>query len=175
MFADFLIAYGMVQLFIYRRTAAKLLGMSLLLCLIISVFINRKEYRKALSLSRRDITYYTRFLFLEKTINKNDAVLTDLSTGLYVPTFNGKVIANPYPLYWVNDIQQRRDDVRLFFSAGINDTTRSLIINRYKPDYILIDHRYFSPDSSFVLWLRKNGKVVREENQLELIQLRVER
>lgn len=171
-FADFLIAYGVVQLFIYRKRAAKLLAATGVVCLIISIFMNRKEYRTSLSLSHRDISYYTRFHLLEKTVKRDDVVLTDLGTALYVPTFNGKVIANRYPLYWVSDIQDRKDDVRRFFSTGTSDSIRERIIDRYKPHYIVIDHRYFNPDSSFALWLEKNASKVAQEEKLELFKLR---
>ncbi|MBS1668452.1 MAG: hypothetical protein JST58_13835 [Bacteroidetes bacterium] len=62
-----------------------------------------------------DIGYYRKFDFLRTTIHDDDIVLSDAQSNWIIPSFNGKVIWSIHPLYWLNDIYQRRADVKSFF------------------------------------------------------------
>lgn len=171
MFADLMIAYTIVRLCNYRNGVARFYALILVLCMLVSGMFNFKDYRQALSFARRDLAYYHRFRFLEKTIDRNAIVLADEGTSLMIPTFNGKVIAIRYPLYWIDDIQQRRKDLQLFFKNGTMDSTRIRIINQYKPAYILVDFRYLHPDSSLISFIQKTGATIYTGNQLDLVKL----
>ncbi|NCU05541.1 MAG: hypothetical protein GXC73_16335 [Chitinophagaceae bacterium] len=77
--------------------------------------------------------------FLEPVFEKKSSVvLTDMSTSLFMPAMGARVVAAVYPVYWVADAEERKKQVQLFFSANATETDRATLINRYKPDYILL-------------------------------------
>jgi hypothetical protein len=135
------------------------------------MYINKALLIKTLDLSKPINThYYTRYAFLQKIVNRYDVILSDTNSNQYIPTFSGKVIAFKSPLYWVNDINERKASVISFFNPLTSDTVRQMIIDKYHPDYLLIDRAFKLTDST-LLWLKKNGSAVHTEDELLLITL----
>ncbi len=104
------------------------------------------------------------FAFLEPLLEKKSpVVLTDLSTGLFIPAMGGRVVAAGSPVYWVPDAVERKKQVQHFFSSEANDADRAHLIALYKPDYILLTpatasllpqlHTFIEPQSI----ARRNG------------------
>ncbi|RXK59827.1 hypothetical protein ESA94_12285 [Lacibacter luteus] len=84
--------------------------------------------------------------FLEPILEKRSSiVLTDLQTGLFIPALGGKVVAAVYPVYWVNDADQRKEQVTLFFSNKASQQDRLNTIYQHRPDYILL-----TPSTSYL-------------------------
>jgi hypothetical protein len=77
--------------------------------------------------------------FLPQFINKGSVVLSDLDTSWLVPSFGGKVIGALHVQAFVADDAQRRVDLIDFFSKDATLVRRQTIIQKYKPEYFLID------------------------------------
>jgi hypothetical protein len=73
--------------------------------------------------------------FLDK---KTSVVLTDIPTSLFIPAMGARVVAPVYPVYWVADADERKKQVKLFFSATATHAERANLIARYQPDYIVL-------------------------------------
>jgi hypothetical protein len=135
------------------------------------VYINWASLRRAADLLKPTQTaYYSRYAFLQKIVGRYDLILSDTNSNQYIPTFSGKVIAFKSPLYWVNDINERKASVISFFNPSTPDTLRQVIINKYHPDYVLIDQASGLKDST-LQWLKIRGHAVYTEGELLLITL----
>ena len=171
-YGDLLISYFLFYLF---KKNTKLFKGYLLFCLaalILCVYINRALLTETLTLLKPTRThYYSRYAFLQKIVDRYDLILSDTSSNQYIPTFSGKVIAFKSPLYWVTDINERKAYVSSFFNPSTSDTLRQIIINKYQPDYLLIDQAFGLRDST-LLWLKRKGRAVYREDELLLITLR---
>ncbi len=77
--------------------------------------------------------------FLPQLINKGSVVLSDLDTSWLVPSFGGKVIGALHVQAFVADDEQRRVDLIDFFSKDATLVRRQAIIQKYKPEYFLIN------------------------------------
>ena len=82
-----------------------------------------------------------RYHFLSEYVGQYDVVLTDLTTAWLVPTFGGKIVASPHPLYWIDDHEKRRRAVSRFFRGATSLRTRRRIIARYDAKFVLLDSR----------------------------------
>ena len=174
MFADLLIGYLLVKLITQANEFGKFYAADLCFFLILSIGFNHQylmDVYKRFS-SQGDTSYYMKFDFLRTTIHADDIVLSDAESNWIIPSFNGKVIASKHPLYWFNDIYQRRADVKSFFLETSTDSTRKSIIEKYKPDYILIDYTKVQLDGKTIQWLKTIGKDIYSRDQLELIKLK---
>ena len=94
-----------------------------------------------------------------------------IKSNWYIPSINGKVIASIHPLYWVNDHQDRRDDIKSFFMKENKDSLRLITIQKYHPDYVLIDFQNVELNNSTYQWLRTIGETIYKKNDLELIKI----
>lgn len=86
---------------------------------------------------------YKNLTFLSKHLIKGSVVLSDLDTSWLVPSFGGKVVGALHVQAFVSDDEQRRVDLLDFFSDDASSTKRQSIIQKYKPDYLLIDKFVF--------------------------------
>ena len=82
---------------------------------------------------------YKNLTFLPDYIQKGSVVLSDLDTSWLVPSFGGKVIGALHVQAFVADDEQRRIDLLDFFAQNATAAKRQAIIQKYKPDYFLID------------------------------------
>jgi hypothetical protein len=171
MYCNFLISYFLFYLFKTNSKFFKVYLISCLTVLILCVYINEPLLTRTLDPLKPVRThYYLRYAFLQKIVNRYDLILSDTNSNQYIPTFSGKVIAFKSPLYWVNDMNERRASVSSFFNPSISDTLRQEIINKYHPDYLLIDRAFQLTDST-LQWLKKKGRAVYTEDELLLITL----
>jgi len=171
-YGDLLIIYFIFYLFKTNTNLFKVYLLSCLTGLILCVYINRALLTRTLDLLKPPQThYYSRYAFLQKIVNRYDLILSDTNSNQYIPTFSGKVISFRSPLYWVNDINERKASVISFFNPSTSDTLRQTIINNYHPDYLLIDQSSKLTDST-LLWLKRNGRAVYAEDELLLITLK---
>jgi hypothetical protein len=81
---------------------------------------------------------YDDFRILEQNVGQYEAVLAPLPISWLVPAFSGKVIASQHPTHWIVDQEQRRSDLRLFFSRYATPLELKDIIRKYKADYVLL-------------------------------------
>ena len=170
-FSDFLIVYLLFIFWNQNRNIFRLYSGLLTLALAVSFILNLNQLKRIVSFSERNTTYYSKFNALKTIVKENETILSDLSTSLFIPSFQGKVIAVSYPLYWVNDIDERRKNLEVFFKNGTDDVTRISILKKYKPHYILIDHSSIKPTDDDMQFYRSSGMMVYKENDLELIRL----
>lgn len=86
---------------------------------------------------------YKNLTFLPLFIKKDSVVLSDLSTSWKIPSLGGKVIGALHVQAFISDDKSRRDALIEFFSNDVLPSKRQLIIQKYKPDYLLIDKLAF--------------------------------
>ena len=170
-YGQLLISYFLFYLFKKNKTFFKAYLCSCVAVLILCLYINRASLVRTLDLLKPAQThYYTRYAFLQKIVGRYDLILADTNSNQYIPTFSGKVVAFKSPLYWVNDINKRKTSVISFFNPSTPDSLRQMIINKYHPDYLLIDQAFKLTDPT-LLWLKGNGRVIYAEGELLLITL----
>ncbi len=137
----------------------------------ISIYLNGANLIRTLHFNGLWVEDYTKYTFLRNIISSNEVILSDESTNWYIPSFGGKVISSRHPLYWVNDLKDRRNATKVFFTAESSDSVRHTIIDKYKPSYILIDHSKVQLSNSTLEWLRKSGRDVYQNESMELIKI----
>jgi hypothetical protein len=75
---------------------------------------------------------------LSKFVPQYDVVISDFATELLIPTFSGKIVASSHPLAFVLDHDQRRKDVKDFFSTKSDHETRLAIVRKYGCRHIFV-------------------------------------
>ena len=174
MFVHFLIAYTVVALTKDRLTLyGKIYLWILSVCITLSIYLNRSGIEAVYNIITDfpGARYYNKYYFLRKSVAPEDIILADKQSNWVIPAFSGKVIESIHPLYWVDDINERRADVASFFNSENSDSQRLYILRKYKPDYILIDHSRDYFNTSTLQWLKLIGHTVYNEDQLELIKI----
>lgn len=166
-------AYTLVLLIKQSRIYSKLYLITLSVALAISISLNHRPLYRTLknTIRKKNIEYYSKFNFLTNIVNSNDVIISDNYSNEFIPSFNGKVISTINPLYWINDIEERRDAVNLFFIKDSPNSLRQLIIDKYNPDYILIDSNEVNFDFITFQWLKSIGHTVYKKNKIELIKI----
>jgi hypothetical protein len=171
MFTQILIAYFIVSFLFNKSDKRNVYIFFIGFCLLTCIFLNRKSINETLNLSSGH--FYKNYEFLRNKINKDDLVISDLNSSLGIPSFNGKVIAIRKPIYWVNDIKERRYALNTFFANETTDITRRAILQKYAPDYILLDLDRVTPTIAFINWLEQQGNIIHKRDKIELIQVTV--
>lgn len=82
---------------------------------------------------------YKNLIFINSFVQHDQLVLSDSNTSLMLPTFGGKVIAVPHPQAFIIDFPDRQKDVDAFFSGTSNSNLRLNIIDKYQPEFLLLD------------------------------------
>jgi len=82
---------------------------------------------------------YKNLVFINKLVSPDQLVIADLETSWMIPTFSGRVIAALHPQAFVNDINERNNDVVAFFNIETKKQERIDIINKYRPQFLLLD------------------------------------
>lgn len=170
-FSNFLIAYALFVFWNQRKNIFRLYLGLVLFAVVISLTLNLNLLKRTLSFSERNTSYYSKFKVLKSLVKEDETILSDLRTSLFIPTFNGKVIAISYPLYWINDIDERRRNIETFFTNGTDDSARLKILKKYQLHYILIDYTSIKPTEDDIKFFRNLGKAVYKKEDLELIRL----
>jgi hypothetical protein len=170
-FSDFLIAYTLYIFWVQKKNIFNVYFLLVVFALAVSLGINIGLLKRTISFAERNTTYYTKFNALKNVVKENETILSDIKTSLFIPSFQGKVIAVSYPLYWINDIDKRRKNVWTFFTNGTNDSTRLNILKKYQPDFILIDYASITPTVDDIEFYRSLGKSVYRKDDLELIRV----
>jgi hypothetical protein len=70
---------------------------------------------------------------------RGDVVLTDLVFDGPIPAMDGRVVAWKHPVYWVPDLEERREDNARFFARSTSPEERAKIIKRWNVHYIFIE------------------------------------
>ena len=141
--------------------------------MLASVYLNRFSLVDTINVFRdSSINYYMKYDFLRSIIDTDELILSDSNTNWFIPSFNGKVISSVHPLYWVKDLDERRDAVHSFFAKESSDSLRQVIIQKYNPNYILINYSEVDFNDTSLKWLDNIGKSIYMNDQLELIELK---
>ena len=173
MFAHLIMAYFLVLLFKNRRLYRKGYLIILIVSITTCTYINRTQLIGTFDIFKNNsIGYYQKYNFLRNSVASDDVILSAEKSNWYIPTFNGKVISSRHPIYWVRDIDERRSIVNSFFTKENSDSLRQTIIQKYKPDYLLIDSTEVQFNGSTMQWLKLIGETVYEKDELELIKIR---
>jgi hypothetical protein len=115
---------------------------------------------------------YRKYSFLSSSTKQYDLVLSDLETSWYIPSFGGKVIAHPFPVYFVPDYAERKRDLLLFFSERTTDDERMAIIRKYRPDYLLLRKALSGTSPALYNSLARFGTVVYSDGNFLLLSLK---
>ncbi len=102
---------------------------------------------------------------LNKYVNQYDVVISDINTSWKIPAFSGKIIASNYPTYWVENHQERRDDLISFFSFDSNIDSKWEFIQKYNAQYIFLNNH---SDSTF---FNKFGNLLYQNKGYSLIKI----
>ena len=171
MFAQLLMAYFIVISFFQKnKMLNKAYVCFIIACFSVTLFINRKLINDSLHIPYGH--FYKDYNFLRQLVNTDDVVLSDRGSSSGIPSFNGKVISNDKPVYWISDIKERREAMRTFFTKENPDSIRKIVIDKYKPDYILLDHSRLDLQPLTIQWIRSLGEAVYKKDQKELIHLK---
>jgi hypothetical protein len=174
MFAQFLIAYSMVDLIKEHRVLGKVYFSTFIFAIIVSLWLNFiplvDTFLRVLSIKK--IEYYSKYDFLRNLVTSDDIILSDANSNWIIPSFNGKVISTKHAICWINDINERRNAVNSFFTIENPDTLRQNVIRKYNPDYLLIDYDEVHFENSTLQWLKSIGYTVYYKDQLELIKFK---
>lgn len=108
--------------------------------------------------------------FLETKVGAEDTVLAPLDLGWHVPTFAGRIIASPHPLYWLPDHAARQGAVTKFFNPGTGQAARRRIINKYGVQFILVPHHQLTPPAAAALL--RLGELAHTNQTLCLIRIK---
>ncbi len=165
----------MVLLIKELRLYSKLYLTTLFAAIIISLGLNLSPLVNTFSqvIKPQNIEYNIKYDFLRALVASDDIILSDLNSNIIIPGINGKVISSEYALYWINDIKERRKAVNSFFHKENPDSVRQFVINKYHPDFLLIDYTKVQFEYSTLQWLRSIGQTVYKKDQLELIKIMV--
>ena len=138
-----------------------------------SVSANRSAINYHLDLTRQVNTdYYKRLLFMNELVKDNETVLADMENSWYLPSIAGKVFASMHPLHGVTDETERTNQVNLFFGSSVNDSLRNTILQKWKPDFILLDSLRSIPQASTYPFLIQQAQSTVRQNGLILLKLR---
>ncbi len=173
MFSHFLMAYYMVILISERKLVYKIYLSSLFVAIIISLGLNFRNLGSVVlgPFKQKNIEYYNKFSFLKELVKFDDVILSNNSSNWIIPSFQGKVVASEQPLYWIKDQNERRLAVNSFFSKTNPDSIRQTIINKYHPNYLLIDYEKVNFESSTLQWIKIIGQTIYKKNQIELLKI----
>ncbi len=172
MFTQFLIAYLVVQLIKERVTFGKIYLTAISIAFLISLFINFQSIKNSSYyrlLSKKNIEYYSKYEFLRNLVQPDAIILSDENSNWIIPSFNGKVIASKHAICWIDDINERRDAVKSFFYEANPDILRQDIIQKYHPDFLLIDYSKVHFKDSTRQWIKSIGYTLYYKDKLELI------
>lgn len=90
-------------------------------------------------IANASIPEITHRLFLFKNcIDDGSIVMTDLVTSRYVAAFGAKAVASPYSEYWIEDNEERMNDINRFFNST-DSATQMQLLYKYKPHYLLLN------------------------------------
>lgn len=87
---------------------------------------------------------YKNLTFLSNHIENGSVVFSDIDTSWLVPSFGGKVIGALHVQAFVADDEQRRFDLLDFYAKDATTAKRQSILQKYKPDYFLIDKKKYA-------------------------------
>lgn len=138
---------------------------------IVSVFMNGTDLIKTSKFNSIWVEDYRKYEFLRNCVAADELILSDESTNWYIPAFGGKVISSRHPLYWVKDLEERRNATKSFFDTLTSDSSRTDIIKKYNPDYILIDCTKVHLSKDTREWLCNIGQNMYKREPMELIKL----
>jgi len=170
MFTQILIAYLIVTFFFHKNVKRILYIFFVSFCFLFCLLLNRKLIIETFYIPTGH--FYKGYEFLREKINPDDLVLSDLGSSLGIPSFNGKVISTGKPVYWIKDSKERREAVKAFFTKENPDSLRKIIIDKYNPDYILLDSTRLDLKPSTIQWIRSLGETIYKKKQLELIRIK---
>lgn len=173
MFAHILMAYSVVLLINKPKMFSKAYLITLFIAITISLSLNNRNLRVTFDniFKNKNIEDYNKYSVLRNLVAPDDIILSDANSNWIIPSFNGKVISSLHPIYWINDINERRNAVDSFFVKENSDSIRQFIIHKYHPKYLLIDYSKVNLKYSTFQWLKNIGQTVFKENQLELIKI----
>jgi len=111
-----------------------------------------------------------RFAFLSKLIPQYDVVISDFATKLIIPTFGGKLVASDRPVAFVPDHDQRRKDVKDFFSPTSDFNRRYAIVQKYGCRHIFVS-KGNSASQEIIRSFVPLGSIAYEDGEFVLLSL----
>lgn len=173
MLSHILLAYMVIQLARKFKLFSKIYLSALIVSIVVSLFVNGPLLNYTFNVSKASsIEYYIKYDFLRNTVAPDDLILSDANSNWLIPSFSGKVVSSIHPLYGVKDLIERLNDVTAFFDKDNPDSLRQAILQKYKPDYVLINEATINFTDSTRQWLESHGQTIYNKDSLELIKVR---
>lgn len=82
---------------------------------------------------------YRDLMFLKNHVEPNAVVLADIDSSWILPTLSGKAVATKHPLAFVPDWYVRKEAVITFFKSDTSVENRRAIVEKYRPNYLLVN------------------------------------
>ncbi len=128
-----------------RRPLAVAIQGTILVCLGVALYTEVQYSLRSYSAAgtvgsvfeRRQNPLKERFEELATHLNASDVVLADPRTAFGLPAFEGKVVASLRGMHLVEDRNERKLSLRIFFDENSRDEDRERIVDKYKPTHIL--------------------------------------
>lgn len=114
---------------------------------------------------------YHQYEWLSDYVGQYDIELSDLVSNAMILAFGGKVDAVNHPLPFINDTQERIEDVNRFFEDGTNIYDRLLISKKYEVSFLLISRYQVLSWQEMKQSFLPFGRVVFENEEFVLISL----
>lgn len=170
--AHIIIAYTLILFYEHNKLNFRIYISAITAFLYLSISLNYDALKTVLSTCKTpNVQYYNGYNFLRTEVQPQDIILSDKESNWLIPTFGGKVISSVHPLYWVNDLKERRMDIDIFFKEKCSNTIRLNILKKYKPKYILINYNFLkiAPEDYQIMY--QLGKTIYYKNNFRLIKL----
>ena len=115
---------------------------------------------------------YPTYPFLSQHVGQDDVVMTDMQTARIVPVIAGKVVATARGQSFVPDLPSRREDVLKFFDPSTTTAERRGLITKYDVSFVLLNKLLFVRPSEVVDDVERLGRVVADNNNFILLDVR---
>jgi hypothetical protein len=115
---------------------------------------------------------YPTYQFLSQHVGQDDVVMTDVQTARIVPVIAGKVVATARPQSFVPELPMRQEDVRVFFDPSTSPDVRRALISKYDVAFVLLSKPLYPPPSEIVDDVERLGRVVADNNDFILLDVR---
>ena len=84
---------------------------------------------------------YKDFLFLRKHVEPGNTIFANIEVSWLIPSFGAKVVAVDHTVAFINDLEQRQQDVATFFRQQTTQQDRKALLKKYRAEYLLLDKK----------------------------------
>ncbi|MBP6456475.1 MAG: hypothetical protein KA275_07070, partial [Chitinophagaceae bacterium] len=171
MLIQFLFAYLLSRKINFETNKQSVIYYSKIVIILIAISLNWIFWSETIFPKKLDTKYYTQYYFLKQHIKSSDLVFADANANAFLPAIAGKVFATNRPIYWIENLVERRKSINDFYNLNTNDSSRIEIIKKSNADYLLIDENTNGFSLASINKFKRLGENISHQNFL-LIKLK---